>query len=399
MIFEDILRTHLSTIDLDIRKKPLGYSRFMDQKVTPDVLTFIADCVANFINTKNPDSAFNTKEIWNFPYFQKNTMAIFGKPSPTNKKAKSEYDKFIAQPLKTLSFAQILKEEKIGKRNTYQVIQPELLDYISQNERNSMIFIALYVEKVLSDSGFIKEFEVYKTKALSSSVTQADFETLKGKFESFMLGYTEIKKDTEIRRIFPKTLNPYAVYHSINGSEHGKMTKYRFVYSDLMYNRGNFRDLEKNKAITRSEAEQINPEKPEFSIYKIQKAKNLIKRSHTTSEVHDSFAKGEATQVHHIFPEHAFPQIASHVENLILLTPQQHNTRAHPSNHTQLIDKEYQKECLLSKIDTIENSVKQGKDIYSKESLVHVLNIGLSKEMSTNMNFDQLRQIVRETYS
>ena len=42
---EDLLKQHFDQTDLNIREKVLGYSRFMDQKVTPDVLSFIADCI------------------------------------------------------------------------------------------------------------------------------------------------------------------------------------------------------------------------------------------------------------------------------------------------------------------------------------------------------------------
>ncbi len=398
-MFEELIKRHVAGLDLDLRKKPEGYSRYMDQKVTPDVLTFIADCIVNFLGGKASGTVFTTKDIWDFPYFQKNIMAIFGKPSPANASARAEYDKFIAQPLKTLAFAKILTEKKVGVRNTYQLTQPELLEYISQNERNAWLFLVVYVEKVLSDSGFIKELESYKEKSLQGKITTDDFDSLKTKFESFMRGYTNINGDTEIRRIFPKVLNPYAAYNMINGYEDGHMTENRFAYSDLMYNRGNFRDLGKDKALTRSEAEEIVVEKPELSAYKVQKAKNIIKRNHSASEVHDSFAIGEATQVHHMFPEHEFPQISAYVENLILLTPQQHNTKAHPSNHTQSIDRSYQRECLLSKIDSIETSLKQGKDTYSTESFVHVLNVGLSMDLSTKTTLNELREIIKKAYA
>lgn len=396
---EDLLKQHFDQIDLDIRKKAPGYSRFMDQKVTPDVLSFVTDCIVNFLDGRVSTMVFTTKDIWDFQYFQKNIVAIFSKPSPTNKSANAEYDKFIAQPLKTLAFAKILKEAKVGRRNTYQVAQPEILEYIAQSERNAWLFLSLYVEKVLTDSGFIKKLYRYKEKALSGKVNQEDFELLKTEFESFMRGYTNINTDVEIRRIFPKILNPYATYAMINGSEDGRMTENRFAYSDLMYNRGNFRDLGKDKTLTRSEAEEVAVDKPEFSAYKVQKAKGIIRRNHSVSEVRDSLAIGEATQIHHIFPEHKFPRISAYVENLILLTPQQHNTKAHPSNHTQSINKDYQRECLLSKIDSVETSIKHGKDVYSKESLIHVLNTGLSLEMSTNATFGELREIIKKNYA
>ena len=37
-----------------------------------------------------------------------------------------------------------------------------------------------------------------------------------------------------------------------------------------------------------------------------------------------------------------YPQIAHYIENLIMLTATQHNTKAHPNNNTQMIDKDYQ---------------------------------------------------------
>jgi hypothetical protein len=165
-----------------------------------------------------------------------------------------------------------------------------------------------------------------------------------------------------------------------------------------MYNRANFRDVGKDKALTRGEAEEIVGDKPELAVYKVQKAKNFIRRNHSKSELHDSLSTGEATQVHHIFPEHEFPEISAYVENLILLTPQQHNTKAHPSNHTQSVDRDYQRECLLAKIDSIEKSIAQGKDIYSAESMIHVINIGLSLDLSTKTTLDELRQIVSKTH-
>jgi hypothetical protein len=397
-MFKDLLIKYFQKVDLNIRTKPDGYSRFMDQKVTPDVVTFIADCIVNFLGGKEINTVFTNKDIWDFQYFQKNTIAIFGKPSPANESAKSEYDKFIAQPLKTLAFAKILKEEKIGGRNNYHVIQPELLEYISQNERNAWLFLVIYIEKVLTDSGFIKELNVYKEKAKSGKIIQADFETLKRKFESFMRGYTNINGDVEIRRIFPKVLNPYASYNMINGSEEGRMSENRFSYSDLMYNRENFRDIGKNKALTRNEGVETAELKPEFFAYKVQKAKNIIKRNHTSSEVHDSFAVGEATQVHHIFPEHQFPEISAYLENLILLTPQQHNTKAHPSNHTQTIDRDYQRDCLLAKVDSVEKSMNQGKDTYSIESFIHVINTGLSLNLSTKTTLEELREVIKKSY-
>ena len=393
---EDLLKQHFDQVDLDIRKQASGYSRFMDQKVTPDVLSFIADCIVNFLGGKDVGTTFVVGDIWEFPYFVKNTVAVFGKPSPENETAGSEYDKFIAQPLKTLAFAKVLGENKVGRKNTYTVLRLDILEYISQNERNTWRFLVIYIEKVLSDSGFIDKLESYKTKAKGGTLGVEDFEALKDDFQAFMRGFTEINGDTEINRIFPKVLNPYSAFYQIPGTEKGRMTQGRFIYPDLMYNRENFRDIGKDKTLSRQEMLREITEQPEVVIYRVQKAKNIVRRHHTSSEVKDSLAVGLATQVHHIFPEHEFPEISDYLENLILLTPQQHNTRAHPENKTQTIDLEYQKECLLSKMDSIATSVNKGDNLYAKERFTHVINTGYSLDLSTNTSFDELKKIIRK---
>lgn len=393
---EDLLKQHFDQVDLDIRKQASGYSRFMDQKVTPDVLSFIADCIVNFLGGKDVGTIFVVGDIWEFPYFIKNTVAVFGKPSPENETAGSEYDKFIAQPLKTLAFAKVLEEKKVGRKNTYTVLKPDILEYISQNEKNAWRFLVVYIEKVLLDSGFIDKLESYKTKVRENTLSVEDFEKLKNDFQSFMRGFTEINGDTEINRIFPKVLNPYSAFYQIPGTEKGRMTSGRFIYPDLMYNRENFRDIGKDKTLSRQEMLTETTEQPEVVIYRVQKAKNIIRRHHTSSEVKDSLAVGAATQVHHIFPEHEFPEISDYLENLILLTPQQHNTRAHPANKTQIIDLEYQKECLLSKMDSITASLNKADNLYAKERFIHVINTGYDLNLSTNTSFEELKEIIRK---
>lgn len=393
--FENILKQHFENLNLDIRQHPQGYSRFMDQKVTPDVLTFIADCVINFISGKNQDASFAISDIWEFQYFIKNTIAVFGKPSPVNKTADSEYDKFIAQPLKVLAFSKVLLEKKEGRKNTYTILDSKLLEYISQNERNAWCFLVAYIEKVMTDSGFIKEFDIYKKESKTNRLTPEHFDRFKKTFQAFMRGHTNINGELEINRIFPKVLNPYAAFHQIRGTEKGHMTQGRFIFPDLMYNRGNFRDIGKDKNLTRKEVVREINNKSELISYRVQRAKNTIKRHHSTSEVRDSLSTGMATQVHHIFPESKFPEISDYLENLILLTAQQHNTRAHPENKNNMIDLDYQKECLLSKIDSIMSSINKGESLYVRERLIHVVNVGYEIDLSTSTDFAELKRVIK----
>jgi len=390
----DIIFKHLDQYDLDIRKT--GDARFSDQKCTPDVICFIADCV---LNTVTGREAFDVKTIWGSQYFIKNTRAIFNKPWANDDRAVHEYDKFIAQPLRLLAYAHILELDRQSGSNVYYVRNALLLDYIAQRERNTFIFLSCYFQKVLTDSGFWKFFLEYK-----ESPNKDSYRELRDRFIRFIIGNTAINGEVEVRRIFPKILNVLAVDYQIPGSDHGHISDYVFTFSDLMYNRKNWRDSNKDKTITRQEAEEdsLDVQQEAFNSYYVQKAISLIKRIQAESEVHDQWGLGEATQVHHIFPKSEYPEIAHYLENLILLTATQHFTKAHPSNRTQQINKDYQLTCLLAKADTIDKSLrKYGDRFYRKESFLHVIKVGLTlpQEWSTSLSFAEIKQRLIHTYN
>lgn len=380
MNYRDVIYKHLDKYDLDVRKS--GDARFSDQKCTPDVVCFIADCV---LNTVHGAEAFDVNTIWLSHYFKKNTRAIFNKPWVDDERAHSEYDKFIAQPLRLLAYAHVLELDQSSGRNIFRIGNQEILEYIAQRERNTFNFLYCYFRKVLTDSGFWKYFEEYE-----SCPTKDSYMELRDRFIKFMIGNTKINGAVEVRRIFPKILNVLAVEHQINGSERGHMSEYAFAFPDLMYNRKNWRDLDKEKTITRQEAvsdDDDAQQQEEYSAYLVQKAIALIKKIHSESEVHDQWGNGEATQVHHIFPKAAYPSIAHYLENLILLTATQHFTKAHPNNKTQQVNRDYQLVCLLAKADTIDKSLrKYGDKYYRKESFLYVIQVGLSLEQSWPMS-------------
>lgn len=390
------IQRHLNQFNLDIRKS--GEARFIDQKCTPDVVCFISDCLMNL----EPQGEFTVQDVWNMRYFVKNASAIFGKPSPKEKTAHSEYDKFIQQPLRMLAYAHILNIEKRGNVNYYSVNSWDLLEFIATKERNAYSFLYLYIVKVLSDSNFLRVFEEYKQKAKTGNADKKDFAYVKERYDNFIIGNTPINTPVEVHRIFTKVFNIYCCEHNIQGTIKGHQSKYSITFSDLMYNRVNWRDVDKAKALTRTQA--ATPEETkrqeEYDAYQVAKAINLLKKIQIESEVKDQYANGEATQVHHIFPKSEFPQIAHYLENLIKLTPTQHYTKAHPSNKTQIVNKDYQLVCLISKSNTIENSLKQvGEKYYRKESFIVVINTGLDVELSFNLTFQQIRTKLRLIYN
>lgn len=386
------LQKLLCSINYDIRIKK--DARFMDQKCTPDVVCIIADCIINLRETQ-PDKEFVVQDIWNSQYFEKNVKAIFNKPSATNTTTRSEYDKFIQQPLRLLAYAGVLEIQKKGSKNFYKISNLSVLEYISLKDRNAYTFLYQYFVKVLSDSGLLKFFELYKTKHETGELKQGDFEDLQSRFIKFIIGNTAINGEVEIRRIFPKILNVYAAENNLPGSIKGRMSENQFYYTDLMYNRINWRDLSKNKTVSRQESlienEENILENSVFNAYLVQKAISQIKKMYSESEIKDQWSNGDATQVHHIFPKSKFPQLAHYLENLIKLTATQHYTKAHPNNKTDAINKDYQLVCLLAKSDNIEKSLAKDELYYRKESLIYCINIGLSKELNYNLTFREIK--------
>jgi len=389
----EIIQKYLNNFDLDIRKS--GDARFMDQKCTPDVVCFIADCIMNLVNS---DQEFAVNDIWNSQYFIKNTRVIFNKPWATDEKAKHEYDKFIQQPLRMLAYAHILTIQKKGTTNYYRIANENILDYIAQRERNTYNFLYIYFRKVMSDSGFLRYFLQYE-----ENPTRESFDELKQRFTRFIIGHTAINGEVEVRRMFPKILNIFAVEHNINGTERGFMSKYPFTFADLMYNRKNWRDLNKDKTITRQEAEQDavdTIQQDAYNDYYVQKAIALLSKIQRESEVNDQWNVGDATQVHHIFPKHLYPQIAHYIENLIKLTATQHYTKAHPNNKTSAINRDYQLTCLLAKADSIDKSLRlYGEKYYRKESFIHVINVGLAESLNTNLDFRSIKRELTRIYN
>jgi len=382
---------YLNTYNFDIRVSK--NARFMDQKVTPDVLCIIADCIINYIDNK-ANKEFTSSDIWKYDYSNENIMDIFGKTDVNNPKAKNEYDKFFQQPLKALSYAKILNEKKVGNTIYFSIKNYKILEYISYKEKHSLEFLNIYLEKVLKDSEIWHIFNNF-----FNDNTKDNFDVLKSEYVNFIIKNTNINEVYEPRRIFTKIINPLSFIRKKHGTKKGRFSHDIILRDELMYNRRNWRDLSKKKAETREEFEiRIENEKNKqnaYVKYTLNKAKNIIKKLHfPESEIQDKFSVGDARDVHHIFMKSQYPEISTYIENLILLTPTQHFTKAHP-NDTNIINKDYQLLCLLAKSDSIEKY----NYIYSKEDFLYVLKIGLKQDFSNNIGFRELKTKLVELYN
>ena len=399
------IENFLSQRKYDIRKTNNG--RWIDQKCTMDVVCLVADCIVEYVKLF-PDKEFTVNDIWFSDYATQNVQDIFSKPNPATK-ARCEYDKYFGQPIKMMAAAGILTENKRGKRNFYTIANKEILEFISFRERNSFIFLCLYIEKTLRDSGIYWAFEKFFTHQNAET-----YQELRDVYIQFTKNYTPINTAVECGRIFTKVLNPLACKYKKYGTVLGRCSEDVITQDMIMYNQRNWRDIlsEKPKDQTRDEYESHLPDRSEEAMahYRIERAKKNLRdfnnnyRSGKSELYEERHMVDIASQMHHIFPVHEYPEIADYLENLIALTPTQHYTYAHPNNRTHLISKEYQYLCLVAKTGSIKENLlgdKQEPVIYDFYLFIEVLNIGFETDefdSVENMNFNQILNLIEQKF-
>ena len=380
----DEIKKHLANLDLDIRKS--GNGRWIDQKVTPDVLCLTAESILSHMENSKIDT-FTMRSLWDDPQYSEATKT-FNKPDVDNNNARNEYDKLISQPCSTLAYAQVIGKKPDINRNIYCLnSDTSILRFIAHRSDNAYKFLCLYIQKVLQDSGLWDLFDNFYDLGGRSVVSSSDYHLLKDSFSNFLIEYTKINGITETRRIFTKVINPLAAKFNVKGTKGGHLSPHSINFSDLLYNQINFRDINKEKKLTRQEADELINKTPSFG-YEINKATKQISRHHNSSEMDDEINYDGKTEVHHIFMKHEKPQLAAHLENLINLTPNQHRSKAHPGSNFNTVDPEYQKLCLFKKCNAVEESEAKNDSFYNKEKLIEVVNIG----------FDEPLLEIRDTY-
>lgn len=384
----------------DIRVSKNG--RWIDQKCTPDVVSFVADCIVYYLENGGTEP-FTSPGIWRSYYAVEWVQDIFGKPYPLDEEPHDEFNKFFRQPMKMLAAAGVL-EEQGTKRNTIQfvVVNREALEYIALNPSNARLFLQLYIEKTLRDSGLWPQFEsFFQTESKES------YRELKAAFRDFCYANTPIKNERETGRIFPKVLNPLAQKLRKHGSEGGGLSENIITASDLNYNRPNQRDeaAKKDKNVARRAHVNLIGSRAATVEHMTRRAMDRFKQfnrdfRNSHSEVVDTLGMGAlATHAHHIFPKSDFPSIAMYPENLIMLTPAQHDQEAHPNGNTQVVSPEYQYKCLCYKLKSIKENIENDQGfpvIYDFGRLIEVLNCGFGTDDFSRIDANDYKAVADE---
>lgn len=370
-------------------------SRFMDQKCTPDVVCAVCECILHY-TSGDVYVNFTKNDIWHYQYSRDLVNEYFTKPDVDGDDMQKEYDKFFGMPLLLLASAGILLDTGTIRKHCYSIKHRWMVEYISQSERNSAKFLNSYLTRVMTDSGMIQHFDEFFEKQNAESL-----EKLRNELKNFYRDNTDINGDLEPPRIFNKIINILAFVRRKKGTIRGMLSEDVISSSDVMYNRVNWRDINKQRTMSRQSAiAQIQQTQNMGSFnYAVSKAKSVVKLLHPYSEIH-RFESYPASQAHHIFLASEFPELADCIENIICLTPNQHFYLAHPQNKTSIADVDYRIVCLLYKLDSIEISFREGRDDYSLTEFVKVLNTGLgTSDFNDRMSFEDIKfQIMKHAY-
>lgn len=391
------IKNHFQNINLDVRKT--NDARWIDQKVTPDMLNALAETILSH-RKLNPNLPFTMRTIWDDPKFQELMTENFSKPDVDKKSARNEYDKVISQQLLALAYGKIISLNN-EKGNQFTLINDKIkiLEYIASRERCAYEYLCIYITKVLEDSGLWSSFEKFLDKSSNKKALSTDFAILKNTFENFYKKYTPVQNTDEPRRIFTKVINPLACQRQALGTIKGRLSKRLITYSELLYNRENFRDVGKDKNLTREEYDALLKSAPSFDS-EIKKAKNMVRGRHGCSEVLDGSEITTSTEIHHIFMAHERPNLAAHYENLINLSSNQHRNKAHPNSNFNIVDPVYQKICLLHKIHAIEVSEKSQDFFYSRNRFIEVINFGFEEPLlSKDMEYISIKNFLHYFYN
>lgn len=278
----------LAQQQLDIRQTHNG--RFMDQKCTPDVVSAVAECICYHLssayllnmqqgslglsteysvapspaemslfaadplfdhNYQNWERNFTARDIWQSSHASEFIRSVFGKPDLDNETTRSEYDKFFAQPIKLLASAGVLQEIKTGHKNLYHVVEPELLQWIAQREQNALFFLSAYLKQSLEQSGLIENFWVFYEAPNANTLAN-----LRQTMLDFYQANTNITGKLESDRILNKIINIIACTDKQRGVEKGAVSSQVITIDKIRYNNINFRDINKDKSMSRNEFAQ-----------------------------------------------------------------------------------------------------------------------------------------------
>lgn len=365
-----------------------------EQKTTPDLIWCVALVISELV-ADDPNRIFTDKDIRESETFNSLMQDYFSKAPQIE--AENEYNKVSSYQLGLLAYAGVLNIIP-GKPRKYQVANTDIINFVSVNDLNAVKFLAEYTEKFLTDNGLLGIFEQYK-----DNQNQANHLLAKEAYWNWAVENTAVKGTDRKHtyRVFNKIFNIYCYKHKIRGEDASNITTGPCPYSFLIYNRENFRDKDMPSGMTRQQyKEEVLSEIDSEGVVAtlLKKSKDAVRTKHgNDSEVKDpalGYESNSGVHVHHILPQHSYSQYSLSHENLIVLTPGQHLSRAHIEANTRTINPEFQIVCLKQKFLHIKASIEAEDDFYSLPEFIKILNTCFRIDLPENSSPDEIEKFL-----
>ena len=204
------------------------------------------------------------------------------------------------------------------------------------------------------------------------------------------------------KTIFNKIFNVFCYKNKIPGEDASNITTGPCPYSFLIYNRKNFRDKDKPQGMTRQEyGKQVLTEIDREGVVAtlLKKAKDSVKQKYQDSEITSTelgYIANSGVHIHHILPQHSYPEYSLARENLIALTPGQHLSFAHIRANTKSISPLFQAICLKTKLVNIED----GENFYNYNVFISIINTcygwELNHSIDKNLLLEKIESKIQE---
>ena len=381
--------------DKNLKKTPKVGIHF-EQKTTPDLLWCVALVILDFIK-RDKNIIFSDKEnIRKSSVFNALMQDYFSKPP--QEKAENEYNKVSSYQLGLLTYAGVL-EQVSNRPKKYKVRDLDVLEFIAVNDLNASKFLAEYTSKFLQDNNLLEVFDKYKQTPNQDNHLRAKEAYWKWAKKNTAIKGTDRK---HTYRVFNKIFNMFCYKNRIPGEDASNITSGPCPYSFLIYNRENFRDKDMPLGMTRHQYQlEVLSEINEGGVVAalLQKAKDSIRQKYQDSEITDpkfGYITNSGVHVHHILPQHSYPEYSLTKENLIALTPGQHLSSAHVQANTKNISPLFQAICLNQKLEHIKESITAGEEFYNINNFISVLNTCYGWKLKLDTSIDVLSKQIKE---
>ena len=367
-----------------------------EQKTTPDLLWCVALVILDFVK-ENKNTIFSDKEnVRKSPVFNALMQDYFSKPP--QEKAENEYNKVSSYQLGLLTYAGVL-EQVSNRPKKYKVRDLSVLEFIAVNDLNASKFLAEYTNKFLQDNNLLEIFNKYKQTPNQDNHLRAKEAYWKWAKKNTAIKGTDRK---HTYRVFNKIFNMFCYKNRIPGEDASNITSGPCPYSFLIYNRENFRDKDMPLEMTRQQYQaEVLSEINEGGVVAtlLQKAKDSIRQKYHDSEITDhelGYTANSGIHVHHILPQHSYPEYSLTKENLIALTPGQHLSFAHVQANTKSINQYFQAVCLKIKLKNLKKSLDNDEDFYNYSNLISIVNTCYGWSLAKNTSFNTLLENIEQ---